>query len=214
MDTNKLNQIVNDVISKLNMEGQEQTMTNKIPVEASGRHIHLSQEDAMTLFGTYHLTIDRELSQPGQYLYKEKVMIIGPKGVLKSVAVLGPCRDKTQVELSSTDARSIGLKGVVRDSGNLEGAESLVIGVGGKIVIADACAIVARRHIHMTTQDASRLSVKDKDVVSVKVTGHRPLIFQEVLVRVNDQFSLSMHIDYDEANAVGLTASSFAEIVL
>lgn len=210
METEKLNQIISDVISKLKFE---QTHPMAIGVEASGRHIHLSQEDAMSLFGTYDLTVDRELSQPGQYLYKEKVMIIGPKGILKGVAVLGPCRDKTQVELSATDARSIGLKGIVRDSGNLQGAESVAISVGGKIISAEASAIVARRHIHMTTEDALRLSVKDKDVVSVRVTGSRPLIFEDVLVRVNDQFRLNMHIDYDEANAVGLTASSIAEII-
>lgn len=217
MDTNKLEQIVSEVISKLNMEMQEGTCQSsqpKIPVEASGRHIHLSKEDAMTLFGTDELTVDRELSQPGQYLYKEKVMLIGPKGVMKGIAVLGPCRGKTQVELSSTDARSIGLKGIVRDSGDLDGTESVMVSAGGKVISVASGVIVARRHIHMTPDDAICLSVKDREIVSVRVTGNRPLIFEDVLIRVSEKFRLSMHIDYDEANAVGLNASSFAEITL
>lgn len=213
MDINKLEQIVSEVVAKLNLESSQVDKCCKIQVEASGRHVHLSKEDAVALFGTEHLTVDRELSQPGQYLYKEKVMLIGPKGVIKGVAVLGPCRGKTQIELSKTDARSIGLKGIVRDSGDLEGAESIMIAVGGKFVSVAMGSIVARRHIHMTTDDAACLNVSDKDVVSVKVFGDRPLIFEEVLVRVNDQYRLSMHIDYDEANAVGLNKNSYAKIL-
>lgn len=220
MDTIKIEKIVSEVISKLNIEASSSAASTlrqralRIQVEASGRHVHLSREDAISLFGRDELTIERELSQPGQYLYKEKVMLIGPKGVLKSVAVLGPCRGNTQVELSKTDARSIGLNGIVKDSGDLEHAEAIMISVDGKVISVASGAIVARRHIHMTQDDAICLSVKDRDIVSVRVGGSRPLIFEDVLVRVNNQYRLSMHIDHDEANAVGLDASSYAEILM
>lgn len=208
MENQKIEIIVNEVVRKL-----KDKETPRIRVEASGRHVHLSKEDAMTLFGTTDLTIDRELSQPGQYLYKEKVMLIGSKGIMKSVSILGPCRDKTQVELSLTDARSIGLKGVVRDSGDLEQTESVIISHAGKIITAASGTIVAKRHIHMTPDDATLLKVKDKQEVSVYVSGVRPLIFDKVLVRVKADYRLSMHIDYDEANAVGLDGNSMGKIV-
>ncbi|GAU75887.1 phosphate propanoyltransferase [Fusibacter sp. 3D3] len=208
MENLKIEAIVKAVVQKL--KDQE---VPKIRVEASGRHVHLSKADAMTLFGSTELTIDRELSQPGQYLYKEKVMLIGSKGVIKAVAILGPCRDKTQVELSMTDARSIGLKGVVRDSGDLDQTESVIIAHAGKCITAVSGTIVAKRHIHMTPDDAMLLKVKDKQEVSVYVSGMRPVIFDKVLVRVKADYRLSMHIDYDEANAVGLDKNAVGRIV-
>lgn len=212
MENQKIDAIVKEVVRKLKDKESPKEHSN-FRVEASGRHVHLSKSDAMTLFGTTDLTIDRELSQPGQYLYKEKVMLIGTKGVIKGVSILGPCRDKTQVELSMTDARSIGLKGVVRDSGDLEQTENVIISHAGKIVTAASGTIVAKRHIHMTPDDATRLNVKDKQEVAVYVSGTRPLIFDKVLVRVKSDYSLSMHIDYDEANAVGLSSNSKGKIV-
>lgn len=207
MDKN-IEAIVKEVIKKINQNNEK-----CIPVEASGRHIHLSEEDAIALFGTTELTVCRELSQPGQYLYTEKVNLIGKKGILKDVAILGPCRGKTQVEISLTDARALGIKGALRDSGNLAGAESIIVTALDKCVRAENSVIIARRHIHMKPEDAKLLGVKDNQEVSVRVTGARPLIFEKVLVRVNEKYSLSMHIDYDEANAVGLNSESKGFIV-
>jgi len=188
-------------------------LSTKIRVEASGRHIHLSHADAMTLFGTTELTAVRELSQPGQYLYKEKVTLIGPKGIIKDVAILGPCRGDTQVELSITDMRTLGLQPVVRDSGDLKGAGDVVVTANNRVIAAQGAAIVAKRHLHMTPEDAERLGVKQGQEVAVRVHGSRKLIFEEVLVRVSPKYILSMHLDYDEANAVGLTAEAYGEIV-
>lgn len=196
--------IVSKVIEKLK---------TKIRVEASGRHIHLSHADAIELFGKTELSCLRELSQPGQYLYKEKVNVIGPKGMIKDVAILGPCRGDTQVELSMTDMRTLGLQPVIRDSGDLNGAGDVIVMVGTKVVRAQSAAIVAKRHLHMTPEDAERFSVADGQMVAVRVHGSRKLIFEEVLVRVSPKYSLSMHLDYDEANAVGLTADAYGEIV-
>ena len=124
-------------------------LSTKIRVEASGRHIHLSHADAMTLLGTTELTAMRELSQPGQYLYKEKVTLIGPKGIIKDVAILGPCRGDTQVELSITDMRTLGLQPVVRDSGNLQGAGDVVVTANNHVIAAQGAAIVAKRHLQI-----------------------------------------------------------------
>lgn len=188
-------------------------LSTKIRVEASGRHIHLSHADATTLFGTTELTVVRDLSQPGQYLYKEKVNLIGPKGIIKDVAILGPCRGDTQVELSITDMRTLGIQPVVRDSGDLQGAGDVVVTGNNRVIAAHGAAIVAKRHLHMTPEDAERLGVKQGQEVAVRVYGSRKLIFEEVLVRVSPKYSLSMHLDYDEANAVGLTAETYGEIV-
>ncbi|MCG8485618.1 MAG: phosphate propanoyltransferase [Clostridia bacterium] len=207
MDKKLIEEIVGKVIQNLkNTKGT-------IPVEASGRHIHLSKEDAITLFGTTQLTIQRELSQPGQYLYKEKAMLMGPKGILKDVAILGPCRGKTQVELSITDARSIGVKPVVKDSGDLNGASDIIIAANGKVVEGHGTTIIARRHLHMRPEDALTFEVSDGEIVAVRVYGSRQTVFEEVLVRVSPSYSLSLHLDYDEANAVGLLKDSRGEIV-
>lgn len=207
MDRKLIDQIVEKVVQSL------KNMNGDIPVEASGRHIHLSKEDALALFGTTKFTVQRELSQPGQYLYKEKVMLIGPKGVLKDVAILGPCRGKTQAELSMTDTRNIGIKPVVRDSGNLEEASDIIVAANGRVVEGHGIAIVARRHLHMTPKDALTYEVADGDIVAVRVYGTRKVVFEEVLVRVSPNYCLSFHLDYDEANAVGLLKDSRGEIV-
>jgi propanediol utilization protein len=203
MDQHIVETIVNQVMAAL------EAKKGMIRVEASGRHVHLSEADAIKLFGSADLTIDRSLSQTGQYLSKEKVTLIGPKGVIHAVAVLGPCRGKTQVELSMTDARIIGIKPVVRDSGDLEGASDIVLSVAGRVVEAKSAAIVARRHLHLSPKDAVDLDVKDRDIVSVTVFGQRQTTFDDVLVRVHDTYRLSLHLDYDEANAVGLVEESY-----
>jgi propanediol utilization protein len=213
MKTEDIKRLVETIVEQILGQGMTAEKIDTFPVEASGRHVHLSEDDALKLFGTKELTQVKELSQPGQFLCAEKVMLVGPKVVLTGVAVLGPCRTSTQVEVSRTDARTLGLRGIIRDSGDLHDSESIVISAGGACVEAKHSVIAAKRHIHMRPSEARALEVKDKDIVSVKVTGERPLIFEDVLVRVKDSYRLSMHIDYDEANAVGLTKTSTGKII-
>lgn len=176
-----------------------------VPVGISNRHIHVSNDDLITLFGEgATLTIKKDLSQKGQYAAEETVTIVGPKGKIAGVRILGPCRKQTQVEISRTDSFALGVTPPVRDSGNLAGSASLkVIGPKGEIDIPEGC-IIAKRHIHMSLEDAENTGLKDKDIVSVRVDGERGIIFNEVLIRVNKDFSLEMHIDTDEANAAAL----------
>ena len=213
MNDKNIEEIVNCVYKVINEIDNKEKSIDKIMVEGSGRHVHLSESDAISLFGTKDLVIVKELSQPGQYVSNKKVSLIGPKGMLNNVTVLGPCRDKTQVELSLTDVRQIGLKAPISESGDLEKATDIIIYANEKTIKANQSVIVAKRHIHMTTNDALKLNVKDKDCVMVKVMGGRNLTFDEVVVRVNDNYKLSMHIDYDEANAVGLNKHSYGQIV-
>ena len=184
-------------------------------VETSARHIHLSAEHIEVLFGKGHqLTNKKDLSQPGQFACEEKVEIVGTKGSLK-VSVLGPARKDTQIELSFTDARALGLKDVpVRESGDIAGTPGIkLVGPCGEVTIDSGC-IIAKRHIHMTPADAEAFNVKDKDVVKVAITSNgRSLIFDDVVVRVNDNFALAMHIDTDEANAAAAFGACSGTIV-
>ena len=205
MNEQLINKIIDEVMKRIEC-------SEKIRIEASGRHVHLSEEDCMALFGTKELTPVRDLSQPGQYLCKEKVRLVGTKGIFQDVAVLGPCRKNTQVEISMTDARALGVTTQIRDSGDTNDVADIWIGVNEKLIHAKSSVIIPYRHLHMTPEDAKRFCLSDKDQVAVKVYGTRPLIFENVLVRVHKDFSLSMHIDYDEANAVGLTKTSYGEI--
>lgn len=178
-------------------------MSLKIPIETSARHIHLSQEDFKALFGAdAELHYKKELSQPGQYACEERVTVVGPKNNLENVVVLGPCRSATQVEISVTDARKLGIPGVIRQSGDIEDTPGCtLIGPAGQITIEKG-VIVAKRHIHMTPLDAIRAHVKDNDIVFVITTSYeRSLIFSDVVVRVSPSFRLAMHVDTDEANA-------------
>ncbi|MCU6747279.1 phosphate propanoyltransferase [Faecalicatena acetigenes] len=178
-------------------------MNLKIPIETSARHIHLSQQDFEILFGPgSRPTFFRELSQPGQYACKERLTVVGPKGRFEKVIVLGPCRSHTQVEISVTDARRLGIPSVIRQSGDLDDTPGcLLIGPSGKVQLEKG-VIVAKRHIHMTPVDAIRAHVKDNDIVFVITTSYeRSLIFSDVVVRVDPSFSLAMHVDTDEANA-------------
>ena len=185
-----------------------------IEVEASGRHVHLSREAVDVLFGPGHeLTWARDLSQPGQFACQERVTVTGPKGSLTKVAVLGPERSESQVELSMTDALALGIKAPVRQSGQIRGSAPIVISTDRGALELSEGAIVAARHIHMTPEDARRYGLKDKDMVSVKVFGKRPVVFDHTMLRVSDAFQTRMHIDYDEANACGYTPGTLAMIM-
>ncbi|MBQ3593085.1 MAG: phosphate propanoyltransferase [Clostridia bacterium] len=182
-------------------------------VEVSARHVHVSQEDLEKLFGKgYELTVKKMLSQPGQYACEEKVAVVGPKGELK-MSILGPVRSATQVEVSYTDARALGIAVPVRESGDTKGSAGVkLVGPAGEVELAEG-AIAAMRHIHMTTADAAEYGVKDKDIVSVKVGGPRGLVFDNTVVRVSDTYALAMHIDTDEANAAGVAGQVYGDIV-
>lgn len=175
----------------------------KFMIETSARHIHLSQEHLEVLFGKgYQLTPKKNLSQPGQFACEERVTVVGTKKELAGVSILGPVRKATQVELSATDARSIGIGIAIRESGDIAGTPGCkIIGPAGEIEIENG-VIVAKRHVHMTPSDAEKFGVKDKDIVSVKAeSAERSCIFGDVVVRVSDNFALAMHIDTDESNA-------------
>ena len=187
----------------------------KFIVETSARHVHLSQEHLEILFGKgYELTKKKDLSQPGQYACEERVTIVGSKKELKGVSILGPVRTATQVELSLTDARSIGVAAPIRESGDVAGSGSCkIVGPCGEIELAEG-VIAAKRHIHATPADAEALGVKNGDVVSVKVdTDGRSLVFGDVVVRVSEKYALAMHIDTDESNAAGCGREQYGEIV-
>lgn len=178
-------------------------MSQKIPIETSARHIHVCEKDFKILFGSdAELTYVHELSQPGQYLCKERLTVVGPKGTFENVAILGPYRSATQIEFSMTDTRKIGLPGVIRQSGDIDGTPGCtLIGPAGSIELEKG-VIVAKRHIHMPPLEASRARVKDNDEVFVITESYeRGLIFADVVVRVSPSFKLAMHVDTDEANA-------------
>ncbi len=177
----------------------------KILVETSARHVHVTKEALETLFGAgYELTVKKMLSQPGQFASNERVTVVGPKKEMANVSILGPCRSANQVELSATDARSIGLDAPVRESGDIAGSAGCkLVGPAGEVEISEG-VIVAKRHIHMTPADAQAAGVADKDVVKVACGGEgRKLVFDDVVIRVRDDFATAMHIDTDESNAAG-----------
>ncbi|MDD2417625.1 MAG: phosphate propanoyltransferase [Oscillospiraceae bacterium] len=190
-------------------------MKNEVLVETSARHVHISREDLDTLFGPgYELTNKKDLSQPGQFACEERVDVVGAKRTLAGVSILGPIRSSTQVELSMTDARSIGVDAPVRESGDIrDSAPCKLVGPKGEVELEKG-VIIAKRHVHMTPADAEGFGLKDKDVVGIMVTsGGRSLIFGDVVVRVNPNFSLAVHIDTDEANAAGIRPGMKGEIV-
>lgn len=191
--------------SKIKVENKgEYKMAKKIIVETSARHVHLSDADLETLFGKgYTLTKKKDLSQPGQYACQERVTVVGSKKEIKNVIILGPTRNQTQVELSLTDARGAGLNAEIRESGDLAGTSGCkLIGPAGEVEISEG-VIAAKRHIHLTPEDASEFGVKDKDIVKVEVrSADRSLIFDDVVCRVSPSYATYMHIDTDESNAV------------
>jgi putative phosphotransacetylase len=187
---------------------------NVVPVGVSSRHLHVTQDDLEALFGKgYELTVKKDLSQKGQFAAEETVTLVGPKAAMANVRILGPCRKRTQVEVSRTDCFQLGLNPPVRDSGDLDGSESIkIVGPKGEITIP-AGVILAKRHIHMTPVEAEKLGVRDRDIVMVKAPGERALVFDEVLVRVHPTFTWEMHIDTDEANAASLRNGSQVTII-
>ncbi len=183
-----------------------------IELEASGRHVHVTREQALALFG-HPLTPKRPLSQPGQYLANERVTVIGPKGEFANVAVLGPERKAGQVELSMTDARNLGISAPVRQSGDIENTPGAVLrGEMGEVKLPQG-VIIAKRHIHMTPEDAKAMGVADKQVVKLQTYTGRPLIFDDVVVRVSPDFQTYVHLDYDEANACGFQSGDLGRIL-
>lgn len=174
----------------------------KIPVGVSNRHVHVSENDMVTLFGLgASLTRFKDLGQPGQYAAEEKVELVGPKGSLGGVRVLGPTRGQTQIEISRTDSFKLGINPPVRDSGDLQGSAPITLkGPNGSVELSQG-VIIAHRHIHVTPELAKKHGLRDKQMVSLTCDGPRALTFANVLVRVSDKFSLEFHIDVDEANA-------------
>lgn len=183
-----------------------------IELEASGRHVHLTREAAFTLFG-HGLTEKRPLSQPGQFVCNERVSLVTPRGRFENVAVLGPERKECQVELSLTDCVALGVKAPVRLSGHTDGTPSITLEAGNARLQLSAGVIVAQRHIHMTPQDAAQRGVTDGQTVRLRVFTARPLIFDDVIVRVSPDFRTFAHLDYDEANACGFVKGDLGMLV-
>ncbi len=179
-------------------------MEKTVLVETSARHVHVTKETLATLFGEgYTLTKKKDLSQPGQFSCEERVQVIGPKGSFPAVSILGPERSADQVELSASDARKIGITAPVRESGDVKGSGACkLVGPKGEVELSEG-VIIAKRHIHMTPEDAEKYGMRDKQVVSVEIkSAERSLIFGDTVVRVSPKYALAMHIDTDEANAV------------
>ena len=190
-------------------------MKNKVHVMISNRHMHLNREALDILFGEgYELTVKKELSQPGQFASNERVAVVGPKGSFPAVSILGPVRPENQVELSLTDARSIGVTAPVRESGDVAGSGACKL-VGPKGEVELECGVIAaQRHIHATPEDAEKYGLQDKQIVSVKIDSNgRSLVFGDVVVRVSPKYALAMHIDTDESNAAGATPGLMGEIL-
>ena len=184
-----------------------------VPLEASGRHVHVTAQQAKLLFG-HDLTPDRPLSQPGQYLARERVTVVGPKGEFRNVAVLGPSRKEAQVEISLTDGRSLGIQPPVRLSGDVKGSPGCtLVGPRGTVEIPQG-VICARRHIHLTPEEGRRFGVTDKQVVRLQTFTDRPLIFEDVAVRISPDFAGAAHLDYDEANACGFRKGDWGRILV
>ena len=178
-------------------------MDRKLLVETSARQLHLSQEHLEILFGKGHeLTVKKMLSQPGQFAAEEKVQVVGPKGTLK-MSVLGPVRKETQIEVSLTDARSLGVAAPIRESGDIAGSGACkLVGPAGEVELTEG-VIAAKRHLHITPEDAAEMGLKDKDIISLKIDSpDRSLIFGDVVVRVSASYATAVHIDTDEANAL------------
>lgn len=191
--------LVDEIVKKI-----KETQQSQIPVEASGRHVHLSRAHVDQLFGEgYQLTEAKKLSQPGQFACKERVTIPGPKGMFQNVVILGPERNESQVEVSLTDARILGIDTPIRESGMIEQTPGITVLNGDQVVQLTKGLIVAKRHIHMTPEDAKKQQVSNKEIVKVRINSERSLIFDDVVIRISPDFTTAMHIDYDEANACG-----------
>ena len=202
-------------MERVNLEELAKAVLGRIfiELEASGRHVHVTKEQAVALFG-HPLTPKRDLSQPGQFLANERVCVKGHKGVFENVAVLGPERKEAQIEISLTDAKTLGLDVPIRPSGDVSGSPGVqLVGARGLVQVMQG-VICAQRHIHMTPEDAKRMGVKDRQIVRLQVFTKRPLIFEDVLIRVSEDFETYVHLDYDEANACGFEKGDLGRILL
>ena len=201
MEQLELHALVETVVGRLFVE-----------LEASGRHVHVTREQALELFG-HPLTPQRPLSQPGQYLANERVTVVGPKGEFRNVAGLGPERKEGQVEISLTDARTLGIDAPIRLSGDVKDSPGAVlVGERGRVTLRQG-VIAAKRHIHLTPEDAARFGVRDKQNVKLQTYTSRPVIFEDVAVRVSPEFASYVHLDYDEANACGFRKGDLGRIL-
>ena len=201
MDNQQMQKLVDAVLGSLFVE-----------LEASGRHVHVTKEQSVILFG-HPLTPRRPLSQPGQYLANERVTVVGPNGDFTNVAVLGPERKEAQVEISLTDARTLGVEVPVRLSGDVKGSPGILLrGEKGCIPLTEG-VIAAQRHIHLTPEDAKKFGVQDKQVVKLQTYTARPVLFEDVAVRVSPDFASYVHLDYDEANACGFRKGDLGRIL-
>ena len=201
-------------MESVNLEGLVREVMGRlfVPLEASGRHVHVTKEQAQLLFG-HGLTPERPLSQPGQYLAKERVTVKGPKGEFQNVAVLGPERKAAQVEISLTDGRVLGITPPVRLSGDVKGSPgATLVGTRGTVSL-DAGVIAAQRHIHITPEDAQRFGIRDGQKVKLQTYTDRPVEFGDVSVRVSKDFETFVHLDYDEANACGFRKGDLGRII-
>ena len=201
MDTQQMQQLVDAVLGSLFVE-----------LEASGRHVHVTKEQAITLFG-HPLTSKRPLSQPGQYLAGERVTVVGPKGEFANVAVLGPERKAAQVEVTLTDARHLGVDAPIRLSGDVKNSPGILLRGENGCVPLNEGVIVAQRHIHLTPEDARKFGVTDKQVVKLQTYTARPVLFEDVAVRVSPDYANFVHLDYDEANACGFVPGDLGRIL-
>ncbi|WFD09186.1 phosphate propanoyltransferase [Tepidibacter hydrothermalis] len=186
----------------------------RLPIALSNKHIHLGQKDIDVLFGEgTELTHFKDLSQPGQFACEEKVDIVGPKGTIKGVRVLGPARPETQIEISLSDGFKLGVKAPIKDSGDVEGTPGVkIVGPKGEVELQRG-VIVASRHIHMHTDDAAKFNVEDKQKVKIRTSGQRAVVFENVLVRVSPKFALEMHVDVEEGNAAGVRNGDLVELI-
>ncbi len=201
MDAQNLQHLVDAVVSSLFVE-----------LEASGRHVHVTKEQARTLFG-HELTPKRPLSQPGQFLANERVTVVGPKGEFANVAVLGPERKAGQVEISLTDGRTLGVEAPVRLSGDVKNSPGILLrGEKGCVTLPEG-VIAAQRHVHLTPEDAKKFRVRDKQTVKLRTYTSRPVVFEDLAVRVSPDFASYVHLDYDEANACGFRKGDLGRIL-
>ena len=201
MQNHSLEELTNQIMACLFVE-----------LEASARHVHVTKEQAHILFG-HDLTPKRPPSQPGQFLAQERVAVVGPKGELNQVAVLGPARKEAQVEVSMTDARVLGLQPPIRESGKVAGSPGVVLRSEKAELAIKQGVIIAQRHLHLTPEDAQRFAVADRQVVRLQVFTERPLVFQDVLVRVRPDFATRAHLDFDEANACAMQPGDLGRIL-
>lgn len=211
-DQQTLEKIITEVVKKV---AAEEAKPDRVELGVSNKHMHLSAEHVEILFGKGHkLTPIKDLKQPGQFACQETVKLVGPKGEISKIRILGPERPDTQIELSMTDARGIGIKPPVRESGDVKGSAGVtIVGPAGVVELKEG-VIIALRHMHMTPEVAAKLGLKDKDRVDVEADGSRPVIFKDVLVRVSPNYSYEMHLDTDEANAAGVTNNDLLKVLV